>query len=414
MKILIVDDSPMQRLALASLLESEGYPNVLLAESPFAALRLLHQSQEIDLVLMDLHMPGMNGIEVCRQIKAIPERHDIPIIMVTSSDETEDLREAFAAGAMDYITKPPNEVELLARLRSALNLKQETDRRKAREQELELLNGRLESVLTDLAEKHQLLQVEQEKSERLLLNILPKPVAQRLKQSPGVIAERFDDVTVLFADIVDFTPFSANVSPEELVSLLNDVFSLFDQLAEKHGLEKIKTIGDAYMAVGGLPTPVENHATAVANMALDMRYEMNRRFGGKLQVRIGLHTGPVVAGVIGQKKFIYDLWGDTVNTASRMESHGLAGCIQVTETTYQRLKEDYLFENRGSVQVKGKGKLVTYLLVGQKPLIWPAAAATTSPLQWPQTPDYPLPDRPTVPAMRVGLPGKSVPAPGDK
>lgn len=368
MKILIVDDSPLQRLALASLLEVEGYTDVLQVESPLEALCYLRQetADSIDLILMDLNMPGMNGIEACRQIKTLPKCQDIPIIMVTSSDEMDDLKHAFAAGAMDYLTKPPNEVELLARLRSALRLKQETDRRKAREQELQRLNGRLEQVLTNLAEQHHMLQLEQEKSERLLLNILPSSVAQQLKQSPGVIAERFEEVTVLFADIVDFTPLSASIPPEELVNLLNDIFSLFDHLAEKHGLEKIKTIGDAYMAVGGLPMPMENHATAVANMALDIQCEMNRLFNGRLQVRIGLHTGPVVAGVIGKKKFIYDLWGDTVNTASRMESHGLTGNVQVTEATYHHLKDHYLLEKRGTIQVKGKGNVVTYLLLGHR------------------------------------------------
>lgn len=367
MKILIVDDSPLQRLALVSLLETEGYSDLIPVGSPLEAFAWLQQetADSLDLILMDLHMPDINGIEACRYIKTMPNRQDIPIIMVTGSDEIEHLQHAFAAGAMDYILKPPNEVELLARVRSALRLKEETDRRKTREQELKRVNGRLEQVLADLAEKHHLLQQEQEKSERLLLNILPHPIAERLKQSPQVIAERFEQVTVLFADIVDFTPFSASVSPEELVCLLNDIFSLFDHLAEKHGLEKIKTIGDAYMAVGGLPMPMENHATAVAEMALDIQNEMKHLFAGKLQVRIGLHSGPVVAGVIGKKKFIYDLWGDTVNTASRMESHGLSGGIQVTQTTYEQLHSHYHFEPRGAIPVKGKGEVVTYLLTGR-------------------------------------------------
>ena len=368
MTILIVDDSTTQRLALASLLEDEGYPDLLLAGSATEALQYFGQNgaHGIDLILMDLHMPVMNGIEACRQIKAGETRRDIPIIMVTSSSETEDLKLAFAAGAIDYITKPPNEVELLARVRSALKLKHETDQRKAREREMQQLNQQLEHVLIDLAEKHQLLQYEQEKSERLLLNILPRPVADRLKQSPEAIAERFEEVTVLFADIVGFTGLSAQIMPEELVNLLNQVFSLFDQLAEKHGLEKIKTIGDAYMAVAGLPMPRPDHAQAVANMALDIQREISKIADGALQVRMGIHTGPVVAGVIGRKKFSYDLWGDTVNTASRMESHGLTGHIQVTEATYERLQPHYLFERRGTIQVKGKGEIVTYLLVDKR------------------------------------------------
>src|SRR5215217_897030 len=197
------------------------------------------------------------------------------------------------------------------------------------------------------------LDVERQRSERLLLNILPASIAARLKQSQGVIADGFPDVTVLFADIV-------NITPEAVVQLLDELFSGFDQLAQRHGLEKIKTIGDAYMVVGGLPDPRPDHAVAVANMALAMREEVAGRFdpsGRPLAVRIGIDTGPVVAGVIGTSKFSYDLWGDTVNTASRMESHGLAGCIQVTARTYERLKHRYRFERRGPIHVKGKEEM---------------------------------------------------------
>jgi adenylate cyclase len=214
------------------------------------------------------------------------------------------------------------------------------------------------------------LDVERQRSERLLLNVLPASIAARLKQSQGVIADGFPDVTVLFADIVNFTPLSEGIAPEGVVQLLDELFSGFDQLAQRHGLEKIKTIGDAYMVVGGLPEPRPDHAEAVAEMALAMRQEVARRVGptGRpLQVRIGIDTGPVVAGVIGRSKFSYDLWGDTVNTASRMESQGLPGCIQVTERTYQRLRNRYRFEQRGPIQVRGKTAMVTYLLLGRNP-----------------------------------------------
>jgi adenylate cyclase len=214
------------------------------------------------------------------------------------------------------------------------------------------------------------LDVERQRSERLLLNVLPASIAARLKQSQGVIADGFPDVTVLFADIVNFTPLSEGITPEGVVQLLDELFSGFDQLAQRHGLEKIKTIGDAYMVVGGLPDSRPDHAEAVAEMALAMRQEVARRVGptGRpLQVRIGIDTGPVVAGVIGRSKFSYDLWGDTVNTASRMESQGLPGCIQVTERTYQRLRNRYRFEQRGPIQVRGKTAMVTYLLLGRNP-----------------------------------------------
>jgi class 3 adenylate cyclase len=205
----------------------------------------------------------------------------------------------------------------------------------------------------------------QEQSEQLLLNILPKPIAQRLKQYPDIIADSYDTVSVLFADLVGFTEFSARTSATELVKILNLIFSAFDQLAQRHGLEKIKTIGDAYMIAAGLPTPRPDHAIAIAEMALDMQAEMARvaqKTGQEFKLRIGINSGSVVAGVIGIKKFIYDLWGDTVNVASRMESQGINGAIQVTTATYELLRDKYLFEERGTILVKGKGKMTTYLL----------------------------------------------------
>ncbi|MEQ8466760.1 MAG: adenylate/guanylate cyclase domain-containing protein [Coleofasciculus sp. E1-EBD-02] len=212
------------------------------------------------------------------------------------------------------------------------------------------------------------LHYEQEQAERLLLNILPKVIAQRLKQLESTIADNFEEVTVLFADIVGFTELSARFPPAQVVELLNRIFSEFDELSDYYGLEKIKTIGDAYMVVGGLPTPRPDHAEATANMALDMQQvitKFNNQNNQTLSIRIGINTGPVVAGVIGIKKFSYDLWGDTVNIASRMESQGLPDKIQVTEFTYKKLQDNYLFEERGTIQVKGKGKMTTYFLKGK-------------------------------------------------
>jgi class 3 adenylate cyclase len=225
-----------------------------------------------------------------------------------------------------------------------------------------------ERILGELEEQHLALQAEQEKSERLLLNVLPVPIAARLKESPDVIADGFAGVTVLFADIVDFTRLAGRLSPAEVVALLNRVFSAFDVLAQRHGLEKIKTVGDAYMVAGGLPIPRRDHAEAVAEMALDMKdaaTRCGRDAGLPLAIRIGIDSGPVVAGVIGRSKFIYDLWGDTVNTASRMESHGIAGQIQVTGRTYGLLKERYELHERGELDVKGKGPMTTYILDGR-------------------------------------------------
>jgi class 3 adenylate cyclase len=219
-----------------------------------------------------------------------------------------------------------------------------------------------------LDREHRLLLAEQERSERLLLNVLPAPIATRLKAGEAVIADAFPEVSVLFADLVDFTRRSRRIGPAQVVATLNELFSVFDRLAQRQGLEKIKTIGDAYMVAGGLPQPRPDHAEAIAEMALAIRDEVARRTdpsGQPLQVRIGIDTGPVEAGVIGTSKFSYDLWGDTVNTASRMESHGIAGCIQVTERTYQRLRDGYRFQRRGPIQVRGMGEMVTYFLVGR-------------------------------------------------
>jgi len=207
------------------------------------------------------------------------------------------------------------------------------------------------------------------RSEGLLLNILPRTIAERLKREPGVIAEAHDEVTVLFADVVDFTPFAERTEPVRVVGVLDEIFSTFDALAERHGLEKIKTIGDAYMVAAGLPEPRPDHAQAMAEMALDMQVGLARLcepLGLDLAIRIGMDSGSVIAGVIGRHKFIYDLWGDTVNTASRMESHGLAGRIQVSEAAYRRLCDQYEFEERGEIEVKGKGRRRTYLLVGRQ------------------------------------------------
>ena len=232
-------------------------------------------------------------------------------------------------------------------------------------------------VLDDITERklaEEALYAEQEKSEKLLLNILPKAIADRLKQFHGVIADSFESVTVLFADLVSFTRMSSELSPQDLVDLLNLIFSTFDTLCETYGLEKIKTIGDAYMVAGGIPIPTNNHAEAIALMALDMVdkvAELRDLTGRPLQIRVGIHTGAVIAGVIGTQKFIYDLWGDTVNVASRMESHSEVGKIQVTEATYELLKHKFNLVERGAIEVKGKGQMQTY---------WLTSKASTSPL----------------------------------
>ncbi|MGP1387382.1 MAG: adenylate/guanylate cyclase domain-containing protein [Thainema sp.] len=238
------------------------------------------------------------------------------------------------------------------------------------EDEVELIQAVADqlAIAISQAELYAQTREAQESAEKLLLNILPEEIAERLRQDTHCIADRFESVTILFADIVDFTGLAAQIPPTELVNLLNQIFSTFDNLAEHYGLEKIKTIGDAYMVVGGLPKQRQDHAESIAEMAIAMQQavqELNRPDGQPFAIRIGISTGPVVAGVIGLKKFIYDLWGDAVNTASRMESHGTAGGIQVTAATYELLQDQYVFEPRGEIAIKGKGKMHTYWLRGK-------------------------------------------------
>ncbi len=210
---------------------------------------------------------------------------------------------------------------------------------------------------------------EQEKSEKLLLNILPKDIAERLKTTKEeIIADRYESISVLFADIVDFTDMSSSMKAEEVVSLLNDIFTIYDGLTEKHGLEKIKTIGDSYMVGAGIPRHSEVHAKKIIDFSLDMMdatKEFNLDHGKDVKIRVGINSGPAVAGIIGKKKFLYDLWGDTVNIASRMESSGIAGKIQIAPNTYSLARENFAIQERGLINVKGKGKVKTYFVLGK-------------------------------------------------
>ncbi len=347
--ILVVDDNEMNRDLLSRRLKRQGH-NVITVNDGQQALDMIH-SEPFDLVLLDIMMPGMNGYQVLEHLKSDPKLRYIPVIMVSALDDVESVVRCIELGAEDYLFKPFNPTLLKARVGASL------EKKRLRDQEQAFL---------------QQLQAEQAKSEQLLLNILPKPIADRLKQGEHTIADNFSEVTVLFADIVNFTEFSADLAPRELVQLLNKIFSAFDELAEQHNLEKIKTIGDAYLVVGGLPTPRDDHAEAIADMALDMQNVMKTLQADlahkhcSLNIRIGINTGPVGAGVIGTTKFAYDIWGDTVNTASRMESLGQPGHIQVSATTHQRLTQKYTFQERGSIDVKGKGEMTTYFLLGRQ------------------------------------------------
>lgn len=344
--LLVVDDDAMNRDMMARRLQRSGF-NVTTAENGRVALDLLKQ-RGFDLILLDIIMPILNGFHTLEFIKADPKTRHLPVIMLTALDEVDSTVRCIQAGAEDYVPKPFNPVILYARINASLEKKRLRDQEQAY-----------------LAE----LQVERANSDRLLLNVLPKAIADRLKQGERTIVDSFREATVVFGDIVGFTSFSADMAPSRTVQLLNDLFSGFDKLAETYQLEKIKTIGDSYMVVGGVPTPVPEHAERCALMALDMievLKHFNRRNSISLDIRIGLNSGPVVAGIIGTKKFSYDLWGDTVNVASRMESHSLPGMIQVSGSTYELLADRFDFEERGTIDVKNRGLMATYRLLRRK------------------------------------------------
>ncbi|MEG3863240.1 adenylate/guanylate cyclase domain-containing protein [Microcoleus sp. herbarium12] len=365
--ILIVDDTPDNVRLLSTILTEQGYQ----VRKALNGKRALATVQEFppNLILLDVMMPEMNGYELCAQLKASPETSCIPVIFLSALDDVLDKVKAFDVGAVDYITKPFQGKEVLARVANQLTIQSQQKLLQEQTKQLEQLVERLQNEIQERRLVELALRVAQKKSDDLLLNILPAAIVENLKKGESYPAERFESATVLFADLVDFTSLAARISPLELVDFLNKIFSKFDELTEKHNLEKIKTIGDAYMVVGGLPVAMADHAEAIANMALDMQEaiaDFKMDTGEPFQIRIGIHTGPVVAGVIGTKKFIYDLWGDTVNVASRMESQGLSGSIQVTAAVYEQLKDRYLFEERGAIPVKGKGDTIVYWLKAKK------------------------------------------------
>ncbi|MBE9121172.1 response regulator [Tychonema sp. LEGE 07199] len=534
--ILVVDDTPDNLRLLIRILQKNGY-KVRPVTNGFSAIDAI-QSSVPDLILLDIMMPDIDGYELCKKLKSQPEFKEIPIIFLSALEEGINKAQAFEVGGADYITKPFQVKEVLARVSNQLTVRSLQMQLQEKNQILTAKNVQLQE---EIAERHQVemetrlllkatqaisrsesfesaidvilglicqtiewnlgeawipcsegvlkcatgryvsdssfaqfrqtnweltfaagvglpgriwqsqqsewiedvstapeqvflqsqiamdvglkaafgvpiladnqvlailifyqennlecqprllelvsavamqlgsliqrkqaeaaLKLQQEQTEKLLLNILPKPIAERLQKKQKLIADHFDDVTVLFADLVGFTEFSAHKSPTQLVEILNAIFSEFDRLSELHGLEKIKTIGDAYMVVGGLPTVREDHSEAIALLALEMQAALrifNTKVGESFELRIGIHSGSVVAGIIGISKFSYDLWGDTVNVASRMESNGLPGKIQVTATTYERLKARFVFEERGEISVKGKGTMLTYWLIEEQ------------------------------------------------
>jgi PAS domain S-box-containing protein len=476
--ILLVDDTPNNLRLLSGLLKEKGYDVRAVISGRMAITAA--QASPPALVLLDISMPEMNGYEVCRQLKTDERTRHIPVIFISALDDVFDKVKAFDVGGVDYITKPFQVEEVLARVKLHLTLQklqrqmqqqnaelqeQIRERQQAEEKYRSVLENAIEGffqtnvkgqyltanpalvkiygydsiadlmtnltadklyvrhgrraelqaylsqygvasdfesqvyckdgkkiwisenirvvndeagnllyyegMVQDITERRQTeaeLYRQRQETERLLLSIMPQSIAERLKRRAVTIADSYPMVTVLFADIVDFTQLSTRVAPSVLVESLNQIFSEFDRLAELYGLEKIKTIGDEYMVAGGLPDPKLDHADAVAELALTMQQsivQFQSDLGEPFQLRIGINSGPVVAGVIGTKKLTYDLWGETVNLASRMQSQGIPGKIQVAPGAYQLLRDRYQLEERGQMDIKGFGRMHTYWLTGR-------------------------------------------------
>jgi class 3 adenylate cyclase len=352
-KVLVVDDSRTLRMILAQELSSLGIKQISQATDGLRALEML-KADSFDLVLLDMEMPELDGLGVLEMLRADDNVQFPSVIVISGASALERAYKCIEIGAEDYLPKPFNPVLLKARIFSSFEKKRLRDLERQR--------------LIALDQKTQRLEFEQLKTEKLMLNILPRPIAERLMRGEQNISGNYPEVSILFSDLIGFTDMSSQISATELVRLLNDLFTRFDTRALALGLEKIKTIGDAYMAAGGLPIPRSDHAEICAEMALGMFEDLaafNQEHSRSLNMRIGINSGPVVAGVIGFNKFSYDLWGHTVNTASRMESTAHPGRVQVAPATYAALEGKFLMEAAGEVLCKGIGNVTTHFLAGR-------------------------------------------------
>lgn len=352
-KVLIVDDLPANVLLLERMLASAGYEGVT-STLDSRAVCALHEQHRYDLIVLDLQMPGMDGFEVMEGLRQLEADAYLPVLVVTAQPDHK-LR-ALKAGARDFVSKPFDVAEVLTRVHNLL--------------EVRLLHVEIQRKNVELKRLFDQVVAERKVSERLALQVPPDSIAARLQARPDVTADPHADVTVVIADIVGFTDLTPAVSPERLALVLEEIFADFDRLAKQRGLKRIKTLGNSYMAAAGVPIPSRDHAVRGAHLALDMVAAVerfNERAGYSLQVRIGIATGAVVAGVIGKRMYVYDVWGDAVNIASRMESHGVAGRVQVSERTRRLLGEAFALEQRGAIDVEGRGEMQTWFVTGRHP-----------------------------------------------
>ncbi len=344
--ILVVEDSRIHQRQLQALLTKQGY-RVSVANHGKEALALLAHLRP-DLLLLDIIMPEMDGLALCRLLKEDPKTRDIPVIFISSLDNTTDKLSGFSAGGVDYIIKPFHPAEVLARISTHLKLRQ---------------------LQQQLAENNRQLALEKQKTEVLLRNVLPARVASELMECGSCRPQSFPEVTVGFVDIVQFTATASGLDPAFVISELNELFTAFDRIVEAHQCERMKTIGDAYLFAAGLPEPRADHSRAAALAALEMIEYLkgrNQHSAQQWQVRIGLHSGPVVGGIVGTKKYLYDIFGDTVNIAARLESLSEPMQINVSSTFCQGLGQEFSFSCPIEVEMKGKGRQSTCFLVGRK------------------------------------------------
>ena len=343
-RILIVDDNEDNRYTLQLLLETDGHTRITTASGGKEAITLLGK-ERFSLVLLDMAMPDLNGDEVLKIIKNDPDTRDISVVVISADTDTEKVSKCIEIGADDYLPKPFNPTILRARIASAL-----------RKQSFRALEGEY------------MARIEQEKkhSEKLLRNVLPPEIAARLRNGENNIADQFEEATVIFADVVGFGKITARMRAYEIVGCLNRLFSEFDKLAEDVNVEKIKTVGDSYMAVAGVPTPRGNHARVAVKLALDM-VAAAERLGPSLPtpfpIRLGVHSGPVMAGVIGTRKFVYDVWGDTVNMAARIEAASGANRVLASAATVKKIEEgEFKFDGPHKIETKDERTLEAFFV----------------------------------------------------
>jgi len=370
-KVLYIDDEADNLVVFKSAFRR--YYDVITALSAHEALDIL-RDEKISLIITDQRMPEMTGIDL---IKSLPDEPYSIRMVLTGFSDVEAIIEAINSGSVyKYVTKPWDKNDLKVTIDKAIEALEFRNKNKMLLLELKEANEQLEKKVIErtlqiqlqkeeIESQKTLIESEKEKADSLLLNILPFEIAEELKTTGKAKACRLENVTVLFSDFVDFTKISENLVPEQVVDELDYCFQAFDDITEKYGLEKIKTIGDAYMCVGGIPVPDSMGAHNAVLAAIEMQSFLSglkeaNKGNHFLNARIGIHTGPVIAGVVGKKKFAYDIWGDTVNTAARMESNSEGGKINISETTYELIKDSFECAHRGKIEVKGKGEMNMY------------------------------------------------------